>query len=381
MNASAEARGERSQGGNWATRLSVTFCIGLGLILIGAGWFGGWYWWASTRIWVPVEVPVSLAPGHVRTPEFAINVASTYLIEITLQRELDVKGRRCYPGYGCPFDLSMSWALRKDGRVLARGRGTDGSRIGKFRAGEGRYVLDVDVSQDGSHFNAAEPHLAVIVMGDQPERVDWEGSRARAALLVLGAVGVLMIIRSAILSRQEKQASLIKAYALTQAGPQSPAFRRAAVSGSIRVIHPASEGKYIGDPRPSRARPLSGLSSIALLLIEVLLVLIITFLVLRPITPKGIRIRLLRPGVSAQPSPGIQPLVVRVERDGRLYVNSELVPTERLDSLLRKELNRRPPDWPVYVEGDGDMDWGDVLDVIDRLRGLHAEVVLLTRAP
>jgi biopolymer transport protein ExbD len=97
--------------------------------------------------------------------------------------------------------------------------------------------------------------------------------------------------------------------------------------------------------------------------------------------PTGIKVRLLRPGVSVQPSPGIQPLLVRVERDGRLYVNSELVPTERLDSLLRKELGLRPPDWPVYVEGDRDLDWGVVLDVIDRVRGLHAEVVLLTRAP
>ena len=102
-------------------------------------------------------------------------------------------------------------------------------------------------------------------------------------------------------------------------------------------------------------------------------------------TPIGFKVRLLRPGVSAQPSPGIQPLIVRVERRGldpaRFYVNWQPVSPERLDSLLREELSRRPPDWPVYVEGDGDMELKEVLAVIDRLRGLHADVVLLTRAP
>ncbi|HXN47542.1 MAG TPA: biopolymer transporter ExbD, partial [Bryobacteraceae bacterium] len=120
--------------------------------------------------------------------------------------------------------------------------------------------------------------------------------------------------------------------------------------------------------------------------LQLTLIFLIVFLTMSPLeTSKGIRIRILRPGVSAQPSPGIQPLLVRVERRGReparFYVNWQPVSTEQIDSLLREELGRRPPDWPVYVEGDGDMEWKDVLAVIDRLRGLNAEVVLLTRAP
>ena len=214
----------------------------------------------------------------------------------------------------------------------------------------------------------------------------WRGFCAFGALLVLGGVGVSLIIRSAILHRQERQASLIRACSLTQAGPQRTMAVASGLFRNVRVIHPWSEARYIGDPRTSAARPLSGLSWISLIALQLTLVLLMLFLTMSPLPiVKGIRIRILRPGVSAQPSPGIRPLLVRVEGHGReparFYVNWQPVSPERLDSLLREELNRRPPDWPVYVEGEGDMDWRHVLAVIDRLRGLLAEVVLLTRAP
>jgi hypothetical protein len=46
--------------------------------------------------------------------------------------------------------------------------------------------------------------------------------------------------------------------------------------------------------------------------------------------------------------------------------------------LLKKELSRRPPDWPVYVDGDPDLEWQYPAEAIDAIRGLHAEVILLT---
>ena len=243
----------------------------------------------------------------------------------------------------------------------------------------------MDVSQDGSRFNAYKPHLAVVLIGDQRERADSEMFRAFAALLLLGTVGICVMVRAAILNRQARHDSLMRAWPLTQPGPQPALAVASGLFRNVRVIHPWSEGRYIGDPRTSAARPLSGLSWISLLTFQLMLVLIIMFVAISPVTPEGIRVRLLRPGVSAQPSPGIQPLLVRVERRGReparLYVNWQPVSTEQIDSLLREELGRRPPDWPVYVEANGDADWGDVLAVIDRLRGLNAEVVLLTRAP
>jgi hypothetical protein len=61
--------------------------------------------------------------------------------------------------------------------------------------------------------------------------------------------------------------------------------------------------------------------------------------------PRGLPIHVVRPGVIAPRSPGIQPLLVYL-RDGRnprptLYVDSNLVAWEDFSALLKKELARR----------------------------------------
>jgi biopolymer transport protein ExbD len=98
----------------------------------------------------------------------------------------------------------------------------------------------------------------------------------------------------------------------------------------------------------------------------------------------GLKIRLLRPGVEGERSPGIQPLRVhvgydRLNRRPTITVNSQPVPWEDLAVALRRELWRRPPNWPVYLDGDPDMDWGNAVQAMDVIQGLHAQVVLLTR--
>ena len=66
-------------------------------------------------------------------------------------------------------------------------------------------------------------------------------------------------------------------------------------------------------------------------------------------------------------------LVSAVELDG------VPTPSDRLGVMLRQELSRRARD-TVYVSGDGDLSWGDVVEVIE---GVKAEtgcrVVLLGR--
>jgi len=102
------------------------------------------------------------------------------------------------------------------------------------------------------------------------------------------------------------------------------------------------------------------------------------------VRPSGFRVRLLRPGITSPRLPGIQPLLVRVAFRGYtvrpgLYLASQSVSWDDLGTQLEKELRLRPPDWPVYVEGDPDLDWRSVAEAIDAIRGLNADVVLLTR--
>jgi biopolymer transport protein ExbD len=100
--------------------------------------------------------------------------------------------------------------------------------------------------------------------------------------------------------------------------------------------------------------------------------------------PKGLMTHLLIPEAQAQSSPGIQPVYVRLESGGinarpSLYVDSQPVPWENFETVLRKELRLRHPDWPVYLEADPDMEWKWPVMAIDKIRGLQAQVILLTR--
>jgi biopolymer transport protein ExbD len=95
--------------------------------------------------------------------------------------------------------------------------------------------------------------------------------------------------------------------------------------------------------------------------------------------PKGLWVRVLKPGVQAPRVPGIEPVLVRVAADHSLFVDSQPVSWEDFDAALLRELKSRPPHWPVYLEGDPNLEWNWPAKVIDRIRGLQAEVVLVTR--
>jgi hypothetical protein len=82
----------------------------------------------------------------------------------------------------------------------------------------------------------------------------------------------------------------------------------------------------------------------------------------------------------------MQPLLVRLDLAGsmppRLSVNYQPVSWEDFPAVLQKELMLRPPTWPVYLEGAPDIDWLWAGKAIDTIRGLQADVVLLTiRSP
>ena len=101
--------------------------------------------------------------------------------------------------------------------------------------------------------------------------------------------------------------------------------------------------------------------------------------------PMGLVVHLFRPERVAPRNAGIQPLLIRVESAGtgpaHLYVDSRLVAWEDFDGVLRKEIRLRPLDWPVYLEGDPNMEWRWAVKAMDTVRGAHGEVTLLTPRP
>jgi hypothetical protein len=131
-----------------------------------------------------VYMPVSLAVGTVRTPEFPV-VVDAYDILIQAQRTLPLSQMICMMGATSnPFEekkctsadplLQAEWTVWNEGRLVARGSSapSGGSSIAKDQiwkflggfAGEAgkKYVVEVKFTKDGTPLNGAEPRLIVI---------------------------------------------------------------------------------------------------------------------------------------------------------------------------------------------------------------------------
>lgn len=76
-------------------------------------------------------------------------------------------------------------------------------------------------------------------------------------------------------------------------------------------------------------------------------------------------------------SPAMQPLIVRIDFQRRLYLNSQPCAVSELREQLLNQLSKRP-DWVVYVDGDNDIPFSDVASIVDLIHDVHAKPVLLT---
>jgi|HubBroStandDraft_2_1064218.scaffolds.fasta_scaffold193379_2 hypothetical protein len=202
-----------------------------GLILIGlaVAVYAAWGVWLATRTEVPVSLPITMAIGHIRTPEFKVNLNTTYLIEIEVQKKIPFDTLNCLLGLGmsdtssalqeCPDKpsvLNASWKLTSNGQMVARGSSDDerfgdwGSdsisrQLGRFQSQSGRrYVLDVDVLADGSALAPGNPRLKVQV---HPGVYEDDAVWSAILLLVVGVlalIGVILLVISFIQNRRIK---------------------------------------------------------------------------------------------------------------------------------------------------------------------------------
>jgi biopolymer transport protein TolR len=105
-------------------------------------------------------------------------------------------------------------------------------------------------------------------------------------------------------------------------------------------------------------------------LIDILLVLLIIFMVITPLTPKGLETVLPRPNVDTSDPKITNPLtvVVQVGRGGRLKINNENTDFDRLGSRMEQIFKDRA-EKVAFVQGDNDVVFMDVARAIDILRG------------
>ena len=272
-----------------------------------------------------------------------------------------------------------------------------GGYLGTFRAHKGRYVLrvtpgespdvptSVSISECGARWDEADQRIV-------------NAFRLSVAILLVNLFCAIFIAITRKIERREAQAW---AYSLTQPGSQGPS---PPVDSMIRhpwVVRPS--------PKPDFAKP----SWVGLLFWLTWGVALMGFWLVHltnGLSSHGLPVRLLRPGVWGQRLPNLDPLLVRIscavdcaspfpaydwlhpddEMHNRriatwrkrvapvVYFNSQRISWEQLGPLLDGGLALRPPDWPVYVQGDAVLEWQSVVQAIDIVRGKGARVVLLT---
>jgi biopolymer transport protein TolR len=111
-------------------------------------------------------------------------------------------------------------------------------------------------------------------------------------------------------------------------------------------------------------------------LIDVLLVLLIIFMVIAPVTPKGLETLIPQPAPpNSTPSAADQrTVVIQVMKDHSLRINQEPIAEDQLGTRL-EDIFKTRAERVVFVDGDPDIDYQYVARAIDIAHGAGIEKV------
>ena len=120
--------------------------------------------------------------------------------------------------------------------------------------------------------------------------------------------------------------------------------------------------------------------------IDVMLVLLIIFMVTAPLVTQGVKVDLPKAESEALSQDSKPPLVASVDIDGLFYLNvgdskSEALSPEELATLVQARLSV-DPDTPVVVNGDGNVSYNSIIQLMVLLQNAGVPSVgLMTESP
>lgn len=113
-------------------------------------------------------------------------------------------------------------------------------------------------------------------------------------------------------------------------------------------------------------------------LIDVMLVLLIIFMVVTPLSQKGLDVELPRTATPGDPAPSTPPLMLEMDGRGEVRLNRNRVAPDELPLRLRELLEMRL-DKTLFLKADETLSYREVVAVLDLVRGCGVERVGVIR--
>jgi biopolymer transport protein TolR len=134
-----------------------------------------------------------------------------------------------------------------------------------------------------------------------------------------------------------------------------------------------------GDTSGSGRRIGATLSEINIIpLVDVVLVLLLIFMLTAPMMYRGIDVNL--PRASTKPTAVEERLVLTVTKDQALYLNDRRVTPASLEDNLREAFRNRT-DKTLYLKADAGLNYGTVVETMDRVRRAGIERLGMVTEP
>lgn len=115
--------------------------------------------------------------------------------------------------------------------------------------------------------------------------------------------------------------------------------------------------------------------------VDVMLVLLVVFMITAPLLTSGVPVDL--PNSKANPiaDKDDKPLEITVSKDKLIYVGETEVKKDRLSALL-KAMTNSDPNRRVYIRGDQNLPYGEVMEIIGEINNAgFRKVALISEAP
>ncbi len=117
-------------------------------------------------------------------------------------------------------------------------------------------------------------------------------------------------------------------------------------------------------------------------LIDVLLVLLIIFMIITPLTPKGLDALVPKPDKNAKPNKQVleRTIVVSIDQARQITINQQPVAENELGQRL-EDIFKNRNEHIMFIKGDPSLPFQDVAEVIDISKGAGADKIgLITKS-